>query len=181
VELRLTVPVSVSVRGRPLGVRIKYSRVVATGQTRGFETRLSGGIVAAEQHPVVCHHDAEPNNTVFRSGVPVAFIDFDLAAPGDPLEDLGYMAWTWCVASKPEFPPPAAQAAQLRPLADAYGLAPGRRPGLADAIVERQTRNMRFWHARLADVPEARERSAWSERERRYTLACGAAFLTALR
>ncbi|WP_258564624.1 phosphotransferase, partial [Streptomyces himalayensis] len=28
------------------------------------------------------------------SDVPVAFIDFDTAAPGDPLEDLGYMAWT---------------------------------------------------------------------------------------
>ncbi|MFC9664689.1 phosphotransferase family protein [Nocardia sp. NPDC127606] len=40
--------------------------------------------------PVVCHHDPGPNNTVFRDARPVAFIDFDYAAPGDPLEDLGY-------------------------------------------------------------------------------------------
>lgn len=132
-------------------------------------------------HPVVCHHDAGPNNAVFVDGLPVAFIDFDLAAPGDPVEDLGYMAWTWCVASKPEFPPPPAQAAQLRVLADAYGLAPDLRPGLVDAITERQTRNVRFWQARLTDVPEAADRIAWSERERAYTLAHRDLFLAALR
>ena len=48
----------------------------------------------AGRHPVVCHHDPGPNNTVFAKDVPVAFIDFDTAAPGDPLEDIGYMAWT---------------------------------------------------------------------------------------
>ncbi|MEU4110977.1 phosphotransferase [Streptomyces sp. NPDC027717] len=51
-------------------------------------SRLTG------RHPVVCHHDPGPNNTVFTDDIPTAFIDFDTAAPGDPLEDLGYMAWT---------------------------------------------------------------------------------------
>ncbi|MFJ7201057.1 MULTISPECIES: phosphotransferase [unclassified Streptomyces] len=60
--------------------------------TRG--SRLAG------RHPVVCHHDPGPNNAVFANDVPVAFIDFDTAAPGDPLEDLGYMAWT-CSSRSP--------------------------------------------------------------------------------
>jgi aminoglycoside phosphotransferase (APT) family kinase protein len=46
-----------------------------------LEVPLSGGR---------CHHDPGPNNTVFRDGRPVALIDFDFAAVGDPLEDVGY-------------------------------------------------------------------------------------------
>ncbi|MCX4624436.1 phosphotransferase family protein [Streptomyces albogriseolus] len=60
---------------------------------RAFHDATSASRVAG-RHPVVCHHDPGPNNTVFADDVPVAFIDFDTAAPGDPLEDLGYMAWT---------------------------------------------------------------------------------------
>ena len=44
-------------------------------------------------HSVVCHNDAGPNNFVFRDGMPCALVDFDLAAPGERTEDLGYMAW----------------------------------------------------------------------------------------
>jgi len=63
---------------------------------------------------VVCHNDPGPNNFVFCEDAPVALIDFDLAMPGDPLEDLGYMAWSWCVSSKPERGPVTAQAQQVR-------------------------------------------------------------------
>ncbi|MFF1604357.1 phosphotransferase family protein [Streptomyces mirabilis] len=45
----------------------------------------------AGSFPVVCHHDCGPNNVVFRDGLPYAFIDFDTAAPGLPLEDVGYL------------------------------------------------------------------------------------------
>ncbi|MEU9228984.1 aminoglycoside phosphotransferase family protein [Streptomyces massasporeus] len=86
----------------------------------------------AGRHPVVCHHDPGPNNTVFAA----AFIDFDTAAPGDPLEDLGYMAWTWCISSKPTAPPATVQAAQVRVLADAYGLDAASRSRLIDAEQE---------------------------------------------
>lgn len=47
--------------------------------------------VLAGSFPVVCHHDCGPNNVVFRDGLPYAFIDFDTAAPGLPLDDVGYM------------------------------------------------------------------------------------------
>ncbi|MFI5681669.1 aminoglycoside phosphotransferase family protein [Streptomyces cellulosae] len=98
---------------------------------------------------VVCHHDPGPNNVVFRDELPAAFIDFDTAAPGDPLEDLGYMAWTWCVSSRPDRGPASVQAAQVRVLADSYGLAPHARMSLIDAMLDRQARNARWWRERL--------------------------------
>lgn len=42
---------------------------------------------------VVCHGDFGPWNLVWRDDLPVAVIDFDNAAPGDALDDLGYAAW----------------------------------------------------------------------------------------
>lgn len=95
--------------------------------------------------PVVCHHDPGPNNTVFQDGRPVAFIDYDLAAPGDPMEDLGYMAWTWCVSSKPSRGDVSEQARQVRILVDSYGLGPSDRIQIVDAMINRQKKNVVFW------------------------------------
>jgi hypothetical protein len=44
---------------------------------------------------VVCHNDLSPCNFVFRAGLPIAIIDFDVAAPGTRANDLGYAAWLW--------------------------------------------------------------------------------------
>ncbi|MGA4992431.1 aminoglycoside phosphotransferase family protein [Nonomuraea bangladeshensis] len=148
-------------------------------------TRKSG---LTGEHPVICHHDPGPNNTVFRAGLPFAFIDFDTAAPGDPLEDIGYMAWTWCISSKTTAPPATAQAAQVRVLADAYELTAARRAAILNAILDRQSRNARWWAERLTDSshhlasPEQiTSRIAWSEREHAYTSAHRLVFATALR
>ncbi|TDD53459.1 aminoglycoside phosphotransferase family protein [Kribbella antibiotica] len=118
---------------------------------------------------VICHHDPGPNNAVFQDNLPVALIDFDTAAPGSPLEDLGYAAWTWCIASKHN--DPARQAAQVRALADAYDATPPQRNALVDAVLERQSRNVRFWTETSAAVtPEQRaDRIAWSRREHDFT------------
>jgi thiamine kinase-like enzyme len=148
-------------------------------------TRDSGLI---GEHSVVCHHDPGPNNTVFQAGLPVAFIDFDTAAAGEPLEDLGYMAWTWCISSKADAPPAAAQAAQVRILADAYGLTAARRADVLDAILDRQSRNARWWTERLSDPglsavgPEQINSSIeWSKREHTYTSTNCRVFAAALR
>ncbi|MEV6946854.1 aminoglycoside phosphotransferase family protein [Streptomyces sp. NPDC051172] len=139
--------------------------------------------------PVVCHHDPGPNNVVFgfHDDLPTAFIDFDTAAPGDPLEDLGYLAWTWCVSSRSDRGPVSAQAAQVRLLADSYGLVPQSRPTLIDAMLDRQTRNARWWHDQRdrpgphrAGEDRIAARIAWSEREHDYTAAHRAEFAAAL-
>jgi aminoglycoside phosphotransferase (APT) family kinase protein len=120
-------------------------------------------------HEVICHHDPGPNNTIFRNRVPVALIDFDTAEPGSPLEDLGYAAWTWCIASKHN--DPTRQAAQIRVLADAYGATQPQRAALVDAILERQSRNVRFWTETPAAVtPQQRtDRITWSRQEHDFT------------
>jgi hypothetical protein len=44
---------------------------------------------------VVVHHDVGTYNTVLRADGSFAVIDFDFAAPGDPVEDLAYALWAW--------------------------------------------------------------------------------------
>jgi aminoglycoside phosphotransferase (APT) family kinase protein len=129
----------------------------------------------AGDHPVVCHHDAAPTNFVFTNDLPTGLIDFDLTAPGDPLEDLGYAAWTWCIASK--HADPARQAHQVRLLADAYGLNTNR-TALVPAILGQQLQNACFWTRR--SCPESAERVAWSRREHAFVVANRGVFELAL-
>jgi Phosphotransferase enzyme family len=43
--------------------------------------------------PVICHNDLGPYNTVYRAGRPVAFIDWDFAAPAPREWDIAYALW----------------------------------------------------------------------------------------
>ncbi|WP_053204725.1 phosphotransferase [Jiangella muralis] len=179
----------------------------AAALLRTFHDATRGSRLAGP-HAVVCHHDPGPNNAVFRDssarrlsvparrvgfppsragtvpaqrpvdGLPVAFIDFDFAAPGDPLEDVGYLAWTWCVSSKPTAPEPAAQARQLSVVADGYRLDDGQRGGLVDAMLERLERNARWWAGRPEEAASAR--TAWSWREHAFVRAHRDRFTAAL-
>ncbi|MGW0827050.1 phosphotransferase family protein [Streptomyces sp. NPDC002845] len=131
----------------------------------------------AGRFDVVCHHDPGPNNYVFQDGIPVAMIDWAEAAPGSRLEDVAYMAWTWSISSK-QVMALEDQAAQVRLIADVYGLEDAERRALVDCILERQSRNVRFWAEFLAHpetAPTAPEvladRIAWSKREHRFVYA----------
>ncbi|WP_243740894.1 phosphotransferase [Streptomyces sp. 8K308] len=173
----------------PTGFRTwSDDQVAAAGALLRSLHDATRGSSLAGAHPVVCHHDPGPNNVVFRDDRPAAFIDFDMAAPGHPLEDLGYMAWTWCVSSKPQAPPVQAQAAQVRVISDAYGLGASDRAALVDAMLDRQARNADWWrqhlHApepRVADTEQIFSRIAWSLREHSHTADHRSVFATALR
>lgn len=77
---------------------------------------------------IVSHGDLGPWNTVYRDGVPVAFIDFDAAGPVDPLLDLAAAAWAFVPLAPSSqlmqagFDPVSDLSARLRLFVDAYGL-----------------------------------------------------------
>jgi aminoglycoside phosphotransferase (APT) family kinase protein len=81
-----------------------------------------------EPGEIVSHDDLGPWNTVYRDGMPVAFIDWDAAQPIEPLADLASAAWTFVPLAPPEqlteagFDPVPDLPARLRTFVDAYGL-----------------------------------------------------------
>jgi aminoglycoside phosphotransferase (APT) family kinase protein len=68
---------------------------------------------------IVCHHDPGAYNWIIQSGHFVAMIDWDMAGPGRPIDDLAFMAWT----AIPLYRDIGAEqtAHRLDLLADAYG------------------------------------------------------------
>lgn len=111
-----------------------------------------------------------------------------MAGPGAALDDVGYMAWAWCVSGKSTREPVERQAAQVRLLADAYGLRADQRGRLVEAMIERQRQNGLFWAAQVTggftgpDTPREAlaERVAWAEREMRFTRVNAEVFRAAL-
>jgi hypothetical protein len=98
---------------------------------------LTAGHPLAGGRECVLHGDPGPFNTIFSGGTPVAFVDWTSSRPGGRLDDLGHMAWTWCIQSEGNVPP-GAQAAHLRELRDAYGPVPPQ--ALIDAMIRSQDR-----------------------------------------
>jgi len=96
---------------------------VAARLIRGFHDATAESPLA-EGLEVVCHNDLSPCNTVFRDGVPVALIDFDNAAPGARLDDLGYALFLWLNVGT-DGPAPAEQARRITVFCDAYGVPTG--------------------------------------------------------
>ena len=143
---------------------LKDRQVVAGGQLlRAFHDATRGTDLAGD-HPVVCHGDPGPNNAIFQDDLPVAWIDFDLAVPGDPMKDLGWMAWFWCISMKPERGPVTRQAAQVRLLLDAYELEADLRPKIIKAIYERMEWNIAFFEEKRLEEPQPHLRTLSAEK-----------------
>ncbi|WP_410810968.1 phosphotransferase [Micromonospora sp. 067-2] len=83
------------------------------------------GTALAGDAETVCHRDLSPKNTVYRDlpagPLPVAFLDWDLAAPGRRIEDVAFAGWHW--AALGEGGDPAELGRRCRLLCDAYDAA----------------------------------------------------------
>lgn len=124
---------------------------------------LTAGTSLAGGQEVVCHNDLSPRNTVYRDAGgglrPVAFIDWDLAAPGRRIHDLAHTCWQF-----PDLGPgvadPSEAGRRVRLLCDAYGL--DDRGEVVDTILWWQDRCWRGIEAGAArgDAPMVRLRDS---------------------
>ncbi|MFI9394297.1 phosphotransferase [Streptomyces bauhiniae] len=131
-------------------------RLHDTGAHIPVDTRVSWPLDLADpeassaENAVMCHNDPNMGNVVFREGLAIALIDFDLAAPGRPLWDVAMAARYWAVLADPPSAP-----TRLRVLADGYGVPTGERAGLPE-LVEQVTATCRtFAEARVAAGDQA--------------------------
>lgn len=109
---------------QPAEVVSDESLAVVAQLVREFHDLTAGSRLAGGEQ-VVCHNDLSPKNTVYRDlgrGLrPVAFLDWDLAAPGPRVHDVAHMCWQYLDLG-PSIRGPAAAVRGLGLLCDAYGL-----------------------------------------------------------
>ena len=137
---------------------------------RALHDATAGHELAGDSECVI-HGDPGPFNTIFQAGRPVAFIDWDSCRPGARLDDLGYLAWTWCIQSLGRVPV-AEQARHLRELRDGYGdVEPDV---LVRSILRRQSEVVETERTHLRDPASSAERRrhaesaiAWATADRR--------------
>jgi Phosphotransferase enzyme family len=109
---------------QPPEVTSEESLVAVANLVRQFHD-LTAGTDLAGDHEVVCHNDLSPKNTVYRhlgAGLrPVAFIDWDIAAPGQRVHDVAHVCWQY-VGLGPDVADVDVAAQLVRAIVDGYGL-----------------------------------------------------------
>lgn len=115
--------------------------------------------------PLVSHNDPNLDNVVFAGGRAVGLIDFDMASPGSRVWDVACAARLWApLRDELDIPRPLQGRAlqRLRLFVDAYGLAPGDRDRLADAVPETHAWCYRIVRRAVADGHDTFKR-VWRE------------------
>ena len=99
-----------------------------------------GGVAELDADQIICHHDPGAYNWIIQSGHFVAMVDWDMAGPGRPIDDLAFLAWTG-VPAVPRHRSRTRPPAGVDLLVDAYG--EWGPLTVLDAVVERMTTAMR--------------------------------------
>jgi hypothetical protein len=96
----------------------EYHRVVASYRPAGVVVwRTSQGVLGADE--IVCMHDFGYYNWIGTEGGFSGVIDWDMAGPGTPLDDIAFTAWNTAPLAMPG--DRSFQAGRLRLMAEAYG------------------------------------------------------------
>jgi hypothetical protein len=123
---------------------------------------LTAGSELAGDAEVVCHNDLSPKNTIYRdmgNGLqPVAFIDWDLAAPGRRIHDVAFICWQYLDLG-PRIAEVRDAVAGIRLICEAYGLAD--RTELVETVLWWQDRCLRG----IQEAAEAGQASALALRD----------------
>jgi aminoglycoside phosphotransferase (APT) family kinase protein len=111
-----------------VGERIRAFHAASASFSAPADARWQFMVGAPRDGSVICHNDLSPDNTVYEpTGIPRAFIDWDLAAPAPPIWDVAWAAYRFvplydeATCELLGFPT-GGQAERLRILCDAYGL-----------------------------------------------------------
>jgi hypothetical protein len=112
---------------------------------------------------VICHNDVLRGNVIFRDGVPVALVDWELAGPGPRPVDLAAAASQWVpLRSDADVGssgiPTSRRRKRLQMLLDGYGLDLERREFLDIAIEVR-----RSWHEAYRVWGGVERRERWAQ------------------
>lgn len=110
-----------------------------------------------EAPELVSHQDYCPGNVVFRDGLPVALIDFDLARPTTRVADCVNAMYWWVPLLDPVDRAPslieANAAHRVRLFADAYGMTHSQRAQIMPLVITRASNNHIALRAAAAQHP----------------------------
>jgi hypothetical protein len=96
----------------------EYHRVVASYRPEGVvQWRTSRGVLGPDE--IICMHDFGYYNWIGSENGFSGVIDWDMAGPGVPLDDIAFTAWNTVPLAMPI--PPEYAAARVTLMADAYG------------------------------------------------------------
>lgn len=158
----------------PAAARSTEALVAAARLLRELHTAAAGFDPEAADfrfypHPprageVMTHGDLGPWNTVYRDGLPAAFIDWDACRPLDPMVDVAMAAWEFVplepdrVLAEVGFEPLPDIAERLRVFVDAYGVLDRAAvlPALQQAVMVRVDR-VQYWELGPTDTAVAVE------------------------
>jgi len=125
------------------------------------------GSKLANSFEIVCHNDLTPCNTVFVNDLPIALIDFDAAAPGTRLRDLGYAIWQWCDLGNEEISIKS-QARRIKIFLTSYGEIELKR--LVPNILERQKELINFCALASTPNPHWHEAAIWGQKRMQWLM-----------
>lgn len=126
----------------------RFHDAVADFRPRGaIRWRTTERMLADDE--IVCHNDAAGYNWTFVGDRVIGMLDWDMAGPGRPVDDLAFIAWSTLPLHRPLPTPDVVRRLEL--MARAYGRSHGERALSALAILDAVEPRMRAATDRIED------------------------------